>query len=98
MSFSEYSSAGDHANHSTSPELVTIITPTFRATDTITATVRSVLAQSSICHSADSHLRADEAYTVALKQLDQSGPGFTTGAAMELEALSKPAALPAIPL
>ena len=37
----------------------------------------------SICHSADSHLRADEAYTLSLKRLDQYGLGFTTGAAME---------------
>jgi succinoglycan biosynthesis protein ExoO len=45
MSFSEYSYAGDHADHSTPPELVSIITPAFRATDTIAATVRSVLTQ-----------------------------------------------------
>jgi succinoglycan biosynthesis protein ExoO len=46
MSFSEYSYAGDHADHSTPLELVSIITPAFRATDTIAATVRSVLSQS----------------------------------------------------
>lgn len=38
----------------------------------------------SICHSADSHLRAEDAYSLTLEKLDQTGLGFESAAAREI--------------